>query len=146
MRVLAGAPEELRPLLDRAYRARDGVRVAMRTGPTLRFGAPIRVAAKWAAVARVLADPSAGGATELDVRAAGASRRDLRRRARPGGGDPGRHRSGARHGPGRRDRRDGGPAASGRNRHVFSRGRAASTLSRGLQPSSTRVGKLPTTR
>jgi cell division protein FtsQ len=66
--VLAGAPPELRPLLDRAYRAPDGVRVAMRTGPTLRFGAPQRLAAKWAAVARVLADASSGGATELDVR------------------------------------------------------------------------------
>ena len=66
--VLAGAPAELRPLLARAYAAQDGVRVAMRTGPTLRFGAPQRVAAKWAAVTRVLADASAGGATELDVR------------------------------------------------------------------------------
>ena len=28
------------PLLDRAYGAEDGVRVAMRTGPTLRFGSP----------------------------------------------------------------------------------------------------------
>jgi cell division protein FtsQ len=66
--VLAGAPAELRPLLHRAYRAPDGVRVEMRTGPTLRFGAPQRVAAKWAAVTRVLADASAGGATLLDVR------------------------------------------------------------------------------
>jgi cell division protein FtsQ len=66
--VLAGAPPELRPLLDRAYRAADGVRVAMRTGPTLRFGAPRRLAAKWAAVTRVMADPSSGGATLLDVR------------------------------------------------------------------------------
>jgi len=66
--VLAGAPAELRPLLDRAYGAQDGVRVAMRAGPTLRFGAPARVAAKWAAVTRVLADPSSGGASLLDVR------------------------------------------------------------------------------
>jgi cell division protein FtsQ len=66
--VLAGAPPELRPLLQRAYSTSDGVRVAMRTGPTLRFGAPRRVAAKWAAVTRVLADPSSGGATLLDVR------------------------------------------------------------------------------
>jgi cell division protein FtsQ len=66
--VLAGAPVQLRPLLERAYRAQDGVRVAMRTGPTLRFGAPARVAAKWAAVTRVLADPSSGGASLLDVR------------------------------------------------------------------------------
>jgi hypothetical protein len=40
----------------------------MRTGPTLRFGAPRRVAAKWAAVTRVLADPTSGGASLLDVR------------------------------------------------------------------------------
>jgi cell division protein FtsQ len=66
--VLAGAPAQLRPLLDRAYRAQDGVRVAMRTGPTLRFGAPRRLAAKWAAVTRVLADPTSGGASLLDVR------------------------------------------------------------------------------
>jgi cell division protein FtsQ len=66
--VLAGAPAQLRPLLDRAYTAQDGVRVAMRTGPTLRFGAPRRVAAKWAAVTRVLADATSGGASLLDVR------------------------------------------------------------------------------
>lgn len=66
--VLAGAPAELRPLLDRAYGAEDGVRVAMHTGPTLRFGSPRRIAAKWAAATRVLADPSAGGASLLDVR------------------------------------------------------------------------------
>ena len=62
MRVIAGAPEELRPLLVRAYRARDGVRVAVDGGPTLRFGAPIRLAAKWASAARVLADTPAAGA------------------------------------------------------------------------------------
>ena len=66
--VLAGAPSELRPLIERAYGAKDGVRVAMRTGPTLRFGSPRRLAAKWAAVTRVLADPSSGGASLLDVR------------------------------------------------------------------------------
>jgi cell division protein FtsQ len=66
--VLGGAPAEMRPLLDRAYGAQDGVRVAMRTGPTLRFGSPRRIAAKWAAATRVLADPSAGGASLLDVR------------------------------------------------------------------------------
>ena len=68
VRVIAGAPEELRPLLDRAYRAGDGVRVAVDGGPTLRFGAPIRLAAKWAAAARVLADTPAAGAESLDLR------------------------------------------------------------------------------
>jgi hypothetical protein len=66
--VVARAPEELRPLLDRAYRARDGVRVAIEGGPTLRFGAPIRVRAKWVAAARVLADTPAAAAEYLDVR------------------------------------------------------------------------------
>ncbi len=66
--VIARAPDELRPLLERAYRARDGVRVAVNGGPTLRFGAPIRLAAKWAAAARVLADTPAAGAESLDLR------------------------------------------------------------------------------
>ena len=47
---------------------RDGVRVAVDGGPTLRFGAPIRLAAKWAAAARVLADTPAAGAESLDLR------------------------------------------------------------------------------
>jgi hypothetical protein len=68
VRVIARAPEELRPLLIRAYRARDGVRVAVNGGPTLRFGAPIRLAAKWVAAARVLADTPAAGAESLDLR------------------------------------------------------------------------------
>ena len=66
--VIARAPDELRPLLERAYRARDGVRVAVNGGPTLHFGAPIRVRAKWAAAARVLADTPAAGAETLDLR------------------------------------------------------------------------------
>ena len=66
--VVARAPDELRPLLERAYRARDGVRVAIEGGPTLRFGAPIRIRAKWTAAARVLADTPAAGAASLDLR------------------------------------------------------------------------------
>ncbi len=66
--VIAGAPEELRPLLERAYRAGDGVRVAVDGGPTLRFGAPIRLAAKWAAAARVLADTPGAAAASIDLR------------------------------------------------------------------------------
>ncbi len=68
VRVIAGAPEELRPLLERAYRAGDGVRVAIDGGPTLRFGAPIRLAAKWTAAARVLADTPAAAAASIDLR------------------------------------------------------------------------------
>lgn len=66
--VIAGAPDELQPLLERAYRARDGVRVAIDGGPTLRFGAPIRLAAKWTAAARVLADTPAAAAASIDLR------------------------------------------------------------------------------
>jgi hypothetical protein len=66
--VIARAPEELRPLLERAYRSSDGVRVALEGGPTLRFGAPIRLRAKWAAAARVLADTPAASAEFLDLR------------------------------------------------------------------------------
>jgi hypothetical protein len=68
VRVLAGAPEELRPLVERAYRTGDGVRIAIEGGPTLRFGAPIRTAAKWAAAARVLADTAAAGGGSIDLR------------------------------------------------------------------------------
>ena len=66
--VVARAPDELRPLLDRAYRARDGVRVAIEGGPTLRFGAPMRIRAKWIAAARVLADTPGAAAEYLDLR------------------------------------------------------------------------------
>jgi cell division protein FtsQ len=68
VQVVARAPEELRPLLSRVYRARDGVRVGLKGGPTLRLGAPLRLAAKWAAAARVLADTPAAAAESLDLR------------------------------------------------------------------------------
>jgi cell division protein FtsQ len=40
-------------------------------GPPLVFGTPEAARAKWAAAARVLAEPSAAGATYLDLRAPG---------------------------------------------------------------------------
>ena len=40
----------------------------LRDGPDLIFGDARRAAAKWAAAARVLAEPSAAGATYLDLR------------------------------------------------------------------------------
>jgi hypothetical protein len=66
--VLAGAPRPLRSELERAYLGKDGIRVAVRDGPTLEFGPPGRLAAKWAAATRVLAARSARGATLIDVR------------------------------------------------------------------------------
>jgi cell division septal protein FtsQ len=70
VRVLAGAPEPLRPQLDRAYMAPggQGILIAMRAGPTLELGTPSRLAAKWASATRVLAAPSSTGAGEIDVR------------------------------------------------------------------------------
>jgi hypothetical protein len=66
--VLGGAPAQLRPLLARAYVSGHGVRVTVRNGPVVVFGKPSRIAAKWAAATRVLADPGAGGARFIDVR------------------------------------------------------------------------------
>jgi cell division protein FtsQ len=42
--------------------------VELRRGPELVFGDPTRARAKWAAAARVLAEPSAKGAVYLDIR------------------------------------------------------------------------------
>jgi cell division protein FtsQ len=66
--VLGEAPAKLRPLLVRAYVSDHGVRVPLRNGPVIVFGKPSRIAAKWAAATRVLADPGAGGARFVDVR------------------------------------------------------------------------------
>jgi cell division protein FtsQ len=69
--VAAAAP---RPLLARAARFswdEDGLALELRDGPPLVFGSAGEVRAKWAAAARVLADPSAAGATYLDLRIPG---------------------------------------------------------------------------
>ena len=69
--IAASAPE---PLLERSQRLSygpDGLTIDLRNGPPLVFGTSDDVAAKWAAAARVLAEPSAAGATYLDLRAPG---------------------------------------------------------------------------
>jgi cell division protein FtsQ len=68
LELLGAAP---RPLLRRAERAFSGPRgltVRMADGPVLYFGTGSDLRAKWAAAARVLADPTAEGATYVDVR------------------------------------------------------------------------------
>jgi cell division protein FtsQ len=67
-RVLGGAPAGIRPLLDRIFQAPDGVRIALRDGPVIRFGSPDRLGAKWAAVTRLLAARATVGAKMIDVR------------------------------------------------------------------------------
>jgi cell division protein FtsQ len=78
--VAAAAPG---PLLLRSARlswGRQGLVLDMRSGPPLIFGDASQARAKWAAAARVLADPSAAGATYLDLRIPG--------RVAAGGVDP----------------------------------------------------------
>lgn len=67
--ALAAAPPALRGRVQHAGVSRtNGLVMDLRDGPTLRFGGAGRLAAKWAAAAAVLADPSSAGATYLDVR------------------------------------------------------------------------------
>jgi cell division protein FtsQ len=68
-RVAGGAPAALASRLANVHEEEEqGIVVEMRDGPLLIFGALSRVHDKWAAAARVLADPQAQGATYIDVR------------------------------------------------------------------------------
>ena len=68
LRVLAAAPSALRARVTRIYMGEHGLTLPLRNGPTLYLGGSERLAAKWVAVATVLADPTSTGATYLDVR------------------------------------------------------------------------------
>ena len=69
VRVAGAAPL---PLLERLSDVRgdekEGIVARIDDGPRLIFGTPDRIAAKWAAAARVLADPDAAGAEYVDLR------------------------------------------------------------------------------
>jgi cell division protein FtsQ len=69
LRVAGDAPAALVGRLERirVERAR-GIVVDVRDGPVLIFGSDRRAEAKWVAATRVLADPSAAGASYIDVR------------------------------------------------------------------------------
>lgn len=72
--ALAVAGAAPAPLLERTERLRwgpKGLTVDLRDGPPLIFGDRVRPRAKWTAAARVLAAPSAAGATYLDLRVIG---------------------------------------------------------------------------
>ena len=64
----AAAPEALRRRGERALIGGKGLEMELDRGPELYFGTPDQLPDKWQAVARVLADPSAEGATYIDVR------------------------------------------------------------------------------
>jgi cell division protein FtsQ len=68
--LAAAAPSALRRRAARASLTDKGLTMTMDRGPDLFFGAPEDLQAKWKAVARVLADPSAEGATYIDARVA----------------------------------------------------------------------------
>jgi cell division protein FtsQ len=65
--LAAAAPEPLRGRLVDIWHGSRGLGARLRDGPDLYFGTTQRLAAKWAAVSRVLADPASAGATYLDV-------------------------------------------------------------------------------
>ena len=67
--LLAAAPDALRRKARRARITREhGLTIEMRAGPDVYFGTPTDLRAKWTAASRVLADPTAEGATYVDVR------------------------------------------------------------------------------
>src|SRR4051794_7756630 len=66
--VLAAAPRALRAHVQGVEIGPRGLTATLRFGPDLYFGSTERLRAKWAAVARVLADRTSAGATYLDVR------------------------------------------------------------------------------
>jgi cell division protein FtsQ len=66
--ALGDAPASLRPVLERAFATREAIEIPIRSGPTLYFGKPERLRAKWAAAARVLADQGSSGARFIDLR------------------------------------------------------------------------------
>jgi cell division protein FtsQ len=69
--VAAAAPNELLTRAERIWWGPRGLTVDLRNGPPLYFGTGDDPRAKWAGAARVLAEPSAAGATYLDLRVPG---------------------------------------------------------------------------
>jgi cell division protein FtsQ len=70
--VAGAAPGSLRTRVELVERrSEEGLVAELRDGPELIFGDARRARAKWAAAARVLADPEARGASYIDVRIPG---------------------------------------------------------------------------
>jgi len=68
-RTLTAAPTPLRPLIEGAKTTDDyGIVMSLHGGIDLRFGAPAKARAKWAAAAAVLADPKVTALEYVDVR------------------------------------------------------------------------------
>jgi cell division protein FtsQ len=69
--VLGAAPGALLPVIERTNVTADGLEVELEGAILLRFGDASRAAAKWAAAARILADPSLDALTYIDLRVPG---------------------------------------------------------------------------
>lgn len=69
--VAAAAPARLLRRSERLYWGSRGLTLDLRDGPPLYFGTGDEPDLKWAGAARVLAEPSAAGATYLDLRVPG---------------------------------------------------------------------------
>jgi cell division protein FtsQ len=67
VRILAAAPPALRHRVTRMFTGARGMQAQLRDGPVIAFGAADRLAAKWAALTAVLADPSSAGTTLIDL-------------------------------------------------------------------------------
>jgi cell division septal protein FtsQ len=66
--VLGAAPARLAKSVERAYSGPKGLTLRMRSGLLAYFGDVSRAHAKWASLARVLADSGSAGASYIDVR------------------------------------------------------------------------------
>lgn len=67
-RIAAATPPPLRSQADAISTGREGIEARLRNGIVLRFGDSAHAAEKWAAAARVLADPGFQGFAYLDLR------------------------------------------------------------------------------
>jgi cell division protein FtsQ len=85
--VAAAAPEPLRERTERLWWGPHGLTADLIDGPPLIFGSRDDARAKWEGAARVLAEPSAGGATYLDLRVPGRVAAGGLGPLTPGGGD-----------------------------------------------------------
>lgn len=67
VRILAGAPAPLLRQVTKTFAGSRGLELQLRNGPVVAFGAPERIAAKWAALMAVLVDPASRGGTLIDL-------------------------------------------------------------------------------
>lgn len=65
--ILAAAPAAFRRQVTRTFTGSRGLELQLHNGPVVAFGAPDRLAAKWAALVAVVANPASAGGTVIDL-------------------------------------------------------------------------------